>query len=404
MLTILILSPRLPWPPHEGAHIRIVETLRFLSAHHEVFVVAPIYSADERNHVAGLSKLCAGVHAVPVPDSATARLRRLAGGLVAGIPLVPAYHRNSAITQSLRAISARIRFDIVQIEFSFLAHYLAALGSGTEAKSILSMHNIETLRFERELAVAPWSARRFILEMDRGLFPSWEQRAVRAFDGVAAVSAAEAAWIERTAPGAIVQVVPNGVDVDYFRPQLAPPASSSVVFTGAMDYPPNVDAVLWFADEILPRLRERQPELRFVIVGCRPAHAVQALAARAGVTVTGEVEDIRPYLTEAIALVVPLRSGGGTRLKILEAMAMGRPVVSTTLGAEGLEIADGDNILIADSPERFTEEIVRLAIAPDTAARIGMAGRQLALAKYDWRQCLRGLDDLYQAVLSDKRA
>ena len=171
-----------------------------------------------------------------------------------------------------------------------------------------------------------------------------------------------------------------------------------------MDYPPNEDAVVWFANEILPSLRAGQPEMGFTIVGRSPTPAVKALARRPGIRVTGEVEDIRPYLAEAVALVVPLRSGGGTRLKILQAMAMGRPVVSTTLGAEGLEIADGDNIIVADSPERFAESIVRLAIAPDTAARIGLAGRRLALAKYDWRQCLRGLEDLYQALLTDRRA
>ncbi len=404
MLNVLILSPWLPWPPHDGARIRILETLRFLSRRHRVFLIAPLYRPEEEVHVGNIRRLCADSDVVLVPNGTAARLRRLCSGLAAGLPPVQAYHRNAAMAQRVRNVTSEISFDIVHVEFSFLAHYVGALSPRYRARTVLSMHNIESVRFDRELAVAPWNTRRLVLLGNRWLFPDWERRAVRAFDGVLAVSEDDRAWIQRHAPAATVRLAPNGVDVEYYAPRPASQLSSSVVYVGAMDYPPNEDAVVWFADEVLPPLRARHAEMGFTIVGRSPTPAIKALARRPGIRVTGEVEDIRPYLAEAIALVVPLRSGGGTRLKIVQAMAMGRPVVSTTLGAEGLEIADGDNIMIADSPERLTESIVRLAIAPDRAARIGLAGRQLALAKYDWRHCLRGLEDLYQAVLTDRRA
>lgn len=402
MLDILVLSPWLPWPPHDGARIRIGETLRFLAKRHRVHLMTTLYAPEERDHVAAVGGICAGIETVLVPDGAAARAGRLVKGLWAGVPAVQAYHRNDELAGRIRTVTAERSFDIVHLEFSFLAHYLAALSPGCRAKRILSTHNIESARFGRELQLAPWNARCLALSLDRHWFPSWEQDAVRSVDGIVAVSDHDRQWLERHAPGTPIALVPNGVDVDYFQPQPAPKVNS-VVFTGAMNYPPNVDAVLWFAEAILPRLRQRLPELGFTIVGSRPLPEVEALARLPGVRVTGRVDDIRPYIAEALAFVVPLRSGGGTRLKILQAMAMASPVVATTLGAEGLEVADGTDILIADDPDAFARQVLALAASPDLAARIGQAGRELALARYDWQKCLLGLEDLYRTVLADVR-
>lgn len=403
-LDVLVLAPWLPWPPHDGGRIRMLETLRFLARRHRVSLITPLYAVEEQDHVAVVRDLCEDIRAVPVPDGAPARLRRLVAGLGHGVPGVQAYHRNGRMARAARTLTEERRFDVVHVEFSFLSHYLRALSPRCAASRVLSMHNVESVRFVRELERAPWNARRVVLSLDRLVFPDWERKAVRSYDGVAAVSEHDRAWIARHAPGISTTVVPNGVDVDYFRPRPAGTTSPSIVFTGVMNYPPNIDAVLWFAQDILPRLRERLAELRFVVVGSKPTADVLALAGRPGIEVTGMVEDIRPYIANAIALVVPLRSGGGTRLKILQAMAMGRPVVSTTLGAEGLEVRDGEHILIADDPDRFVEQILILARSRDLAGRVGEAARALSLAKYDWQRCLLGLEDLYRAVLPAGRA
>jgi sugar transferase (PEP-CTERM/EpsH1 system associated) len=404
MLNVLVISPWLPWPPHDGARIRIGETLRFLARQHRVTLVAPIYAPAERDHVPNLERWCAGgVHAVAVSDGAAARLRRISGGVFAGVPPVQAFHRNAAVRECIRTVTSDTAFDIVQLELSFLAHYLRAVNRRGRPKTVLSMHNVETQRFDRELERAPWNARRLVLLADRYLFPDWEGRALRSVDGVVAVSETDAAWIRLQAPDAELRIVRNGVDVEFFAPRPTPARSNSVVFTGSMDYPPNIDAAVWFADQIFPGLRERLPQLRFVVVGRRPRREVQALAARPGIDVTGEVDDVRPYIGDALALVVPLRSGGGTRLKILQAMSMACPVVSTTLGAEGLEVAAEQNILLADTPRHFIESVVKLANSPELSARLGDAGRRLTVAEYDWTQCLHGLDDLYQAVLATGR-
>jgi polysaccharide biosynthesis protein PslH len=399
-LSILLLCPWLPWPPHDGARIRILETLRFLSQRHRVVLVAPAYSPEQHGGVAQLSSSGATVHAVTVSDGTLARLRRLSLGIASGAPPIQAFHRNRAVAECVTRLTSENNFDIVQIEFSFLAHYLHSVHRRTRLKTVLSMHNVESLRFERELQFSAWNARRLVVLADCYLFPRWEQRVVQSFDGVVAVSEPEATWIRRHAPRAAVTTVPNGVDAEFFRPQSAATIQHAVVFTGAMDYPPNIDAVLWFADAILPVLRQSWPQLHFVVVGRRPPREILALASRPGIRITGEVEDIRPYLAEALAMVVPLRSGGGTRLKILQAMAMARPVISTTLGAEGLTVANGQHLLIADNPQQFADSLAMLVHSPESATRIAQAGRHLALAEYDWKQCLRGLEDLYQTVLS----
>ena len=280
-MNILLLAPWLPWPPHDGARIRILETVRFLSGRHRVVLVAPTYSAGERDLASRLESGGIDVHAVPVPDGGLARLSRLCKGVLSGKPPIQAFHRNSAIARQISKLTTAIAFDIVQIEFSFLSHYLQAVRGSSRPRTILSMHNVESLRFERELQFSAWNARRLVVLADRYLFPNWEPRAVQSFDGVVAVSEAEAAWISHHAPRVQVKIVPNGVDVDFFRPQSAAGTSSNVVFTGSMDYPPNIDAALWFADVILPIARQSTTAacvLSLRVVDRRPKFGLWALA------------------------------------------------------------------------------------------------------------------------------
>jgi glycosyltransferase involved in cell wall biosynthesis len=203
-----------------------------------------------------------------------------------------------------------------------------------------------------------------------------------------------------------VDVIPNGVDTEYFRPasRVALVRDPYIVFTGAMDYPPNVDAAGWFCNEILPVLQRSVPHIRLKIVGKNPHPHVLELGKRNGVEVTGTVPDIRSYVSGSLALVVPLRSGGGTRLKILEAMALERPVISTTVGAEGLEVRPGTDILIADDAQQFVNHIKLLLRSPERSELVGKAGRRLVMEKYDWRVCLGGLDRLYDTLFGSEAA
>jgi sugar transferase (PEP-CTERM/EpsH1 system associated) len=350
-------------------------------------------------HVSAVNGLCEEIITSVLSDRTQAVLRRLSNGLVRGRPLAQSFHYDANLAQHVYRLTSENRYDIVHVESPFLAPYLDAVNPRNRPKTILSMHNIESLRLGRELACPSSSGRWLAIQCDRLLFESWEKRAVRQFDGVTAVSNVERTWIQRHAPTAIVELVPNGVDTKYFYARRASRGKPSLVFTGLMDHPPNVDAAIWFCDEILPGLRRKVPDLAFNIVGSKPHPKVSELKKRDGVQVTGEVPDTRPYLAESI-VVVPLRSGGGTRLKILEAMAMNRPVVSTTLGAEGLDVVPGANIMIADTPDQFVKHVLFLLSSPEAGRGLGSAARGLVEERYDWSVCLDKLQGLYNRLLA----
>jgi sugar transferase (PEP-CTERM/EpsH1 system associated) len=397
-MNILLLSPWLPWPPFGGALIRTFETLSYLSRRNQVTLLAPLRHPEEAKNISMLNHLCARVITTALSDELRAVLRRLSIGLLHGKPLIQSMHYDPNLASEIRRLTSQEVYDIIHVEFSFMAPYLAFVSPRSQAKKVLSMHNVESLRFARELKFAR-GMRRLALLGDHILFKFWEERSLCQFDGILTVSPLELAWIKKHAPAAEVELIPNGVDTKSFSVADGSRVDYSIVFTALMNYPPNIDAAVWFCDEILPIVRSKHPEICFKIVGDKPGPEVLALAQSKGVQVTGRVPDVRPYLSESLALVVPLRSGGGTRLKILEAMAMGRPVVSTYQGAEGLEITDGVNILLADSPEEFAQHIFALIADPQLGRRLGAAGRYLVETKYDWKTCLSQLEDFYHVLL-----
>ena len=401
MLNILMISPWLPWPPFDGARIRILETLKFLSARHRVTFLCHATSDEDADNLKHIQKFCESAHLVHLPASPQARLGRMARGLLSGAPFIQSIHHSPALARQVRQLTAESQFDIVHIELSLAARYVRAISPQSRARTILSTHNIESERFRRELGITPWGPRRLVLLADATLFSAWEQKTLRWFDGAVAVSESDRAWIQREHPGGHVCLAPNGVDTQHFRPSDSGALpEQTLVFTGVMDYPPNVDAVTWFAAEIWPVIRQQYPRLRFDIVGAKPAPAVMALADIDGVSVVGKVPEIEPYVERALAFVVPLRSGGGTRLKILQAMALGCPVVSTALGAEGLDVVEGENILFAETAAAFVAQVGKLTEQPRLRQRLVERGRALVVEKYDWQRCLAELEPLYEQVLA----
>jgi sugar transferase (PEP-CTERM/EpsH1 system associated) len=405
-MNVLLISPWLPWPAFDGARIRILETLRYLSRRHSVTLVTSVRRSEEIENTPALKGFCQNVITTVVSDGTGPVLSRLSKGLLNGRTLIESFYYDRDIAKCVRDLTSRMAYDVIQLEFPFLAPYLKAVEPQSRAKKILSMHNIESLRFDRELQLSQWSKRSLLLMGNHLLFRAWEKEALQQFDGIITVSDLERTWVQRHAPGTTVDVIPNGVDIEYFRPQsrVALVSDPYIVFTGAMNYPPNVDAAVWFCNEILPLVQRRIPSLGFKIVGKNPHPRVLELGKRNGIEVTGTVPDIRSYVSGSLALVVPLRSGGGTRLKILEAMALERPVISTTVGAEGLEISPGTDILIADDAQQFVNHIQSLVRSPERSELVGKAGRRLVMGKYDWRICLGGLDRLYDTLLGTKAA
>ena len=396
-MKILFISPWLPWPPFGGALIRTFETLSYLSRENRITLLVPLRYPEEAEHVSTLNRFCEKVITTALSDETQPVLRRLAIGLLRSRSLIQSMHYDRRLAREVQRLTSQEIYDIIHVEFSFMSPYMAFVSPRSRAKKVLWMHNIESLRFARELKFAR-GARRLALMNDYIIFKSWERKALHQFDGIIAVSASEREWITQHAPSASVELVPNGVDTKFFSVANQSPTKRSIVFTALMNYPPNIDAAVWFCHEILPIIHSKHPKMSFKLVGDKPGSAILALEKRKGVYVTGRVPDIRPYLADSLALVVPLRSGGGTRLKILEAMAMGRPVVSTSQGAEGLEVTDGVDILLADTPEEFAKHIFALVADPQLGRRLGIAGRKLVETRYDWSICLRRVDNFYHTL------
>jgi glycosyltransferase involved in cell wall biosynthesis len=241
----------------------------------------------------------------------------------------------------------------------------------------------------------------------------YERRAMRDYDAVVAVSEEDRRTLLRLDPAGRIGVVPNGVDTAHFsraaivRERAGPFSfrAATLVFSGTLDFRPNVDAVTWFAREVLPLIRARRPDARLLVVGRRPAPTLQALAAEGVLTLTGEVPDARPYLAGAAVYVVPMRIGGGVRFKLLEALALEAPVVSTGMGAEGIDgLRDGEHCLLADAPAAFADSVLRLLADPTMGRQLGEAGRALMLGSYDWSAIVPRLEAIYQDLLSAARS
>jgi glycosyltransferase involved in cell wall biosynthesis len=230
----------------------------------------------------------------------------------------------------------------------------------------------------------------------------WIERSTLAsFDAVTTVARADGEEMQRLAPDARVHVIPTGVDGTFFDCRSngdVATESPILTFVGAMSYPPNIAAVLTFVNEVLPLVRQQYPEVRFTIVGRDPHERIRALASTPGVEVTGFVPDVRPYLAEASVVVVPMVSGSGIKNKVMEAFAMGRPVVATSLGVEGVEAEPGRDLLVADEPAAFADAVVRLITDANLAARVGAAARNLVEERYTWDACARRYDELYQQL------
>jgi sugar transferase (PEP-CTERM/EpsH1 system associated) len=393
---ILILAPYPPCPPRSGGASRTFNLTRALARRHRVTLLC-FASPEERAGLEPMRQWCAEVHTVDYP--AAIRHRRLyqLRSLVGGAYSYHAYY-STAMDRALTALLARTRFDVVQAEASEMGYYVVP----PDALGILNTQNVEYLILERTAEREVSALRRLYARVEARKLRRDELAACRRADAVLTVSEVDRAVLAPDVGDVPIRVVPNGVDTEFFTPGSEPEDPTRVVFTGAIGYQPNTDAVCYFAAEILPRIHALAPEAKFAVVGKDPPDRVRQLAGPR-LLVTGTVPDVRPWIRQAAAFVVPLRVGGGTRLKILEAMATGRPVVSTTLGCEGLEVSPGEDILIADTPEAFAEAVVRCLREPELRRRLGARGRALVERRYRWEAIGAGLSELYDVLRTSPR-
>lgn len=380
-MRLLFHTAALVHPLNSGGRIRTAKLIEQLARRHDVHVVVGRRPSDPPEAVASLRELGVGVRTVPCNEAPFGSLR-CCGELLANAPrpmpyVIRRYH-SAAMTAALREEVRRFAPHVVVCDALQNEPNVRDLG----VPLVLSSHNVEATILQRLWPRTPGAIRRAYLWLEWQKLVRFEAAAVRRFAGCVAVSDDDARVFSELGAREVV-VVPNGVDADSIRPTEAD-HDGSLAFVGSMDWAPNQDAIRWYVEQVAPLLGGAAPRLR-VIGRSPPGDLVRWAVARAAVEFTGTVDDVRPHLARAVATVVPLRVGGGTRLKILEALAMAKPVVSTTIGAEGLGLTHDRELLIADDARSFAAAIERVIHEPDTRARLGVAGRTRVVRDHDWR-------------------
>jgi glycosyltransferase involved in cell wall biosynthesis len=319
--------------------------------------------------------------------------------LFSGRPLATHSFFYEELAAKTHEIFTNHRIDLIQIEHSFFAPYIDGVPSPILCKKILSLHNLGVSQYRSMLNLKMGMREKLLFFVKWLLMLRWEARYAKKFDRVLVVSPSERQWLQAANPRLTISVIENGIDTHHYQPLAVSSEPPTLIFVGIMGYPPNVDAVLWFCREMLPHIQVRLPDIKLLIVGHHPAPEIQKLGEHNNISVTGHVLDLTPYYQRAHVSIVPLRAGGGTRLKILEAMALGRPVVSTSLGCEGLKVKDGKNILLADHSMKFAEQLIKLLQNSTLQKTIAHHARQLVETQYDWRIIGTKLLNVYEQLL-----
>jgi sugar transferase (PEP-CTERM/EpsH1 system associated) len=404
-MRILLITHRLPYPPNRGDKIRSYNMLVHLARDHEVLLACPVDDPADLAHVGELGKSCKEVVAVLNTGSrASAGARALlAGGAIS----VRHFH----VAELQRRIDALVDAHDIDAVFCFsspMAEYVFrsrhADGRLRRAARFMDFIDVDSLKWRQyaERSRAPLS---WVYSLEAKRLADYERRVSREFDDLFLVSAQERDCLPLGTRLERVHALGNGVNLEFFSPAaVAPGSPPTMVFTGVMDYWPNVLGVQWFADHVLPRVLARHADARFVIVGSRPTDAVRELGKRPNIQVTGFVDDVRTYIAGASLCVAPLKLARGIQNKVLESMAMGKAVVCTPEAFEGIRAPRGAAALVADGDEEFAARVLELLDAPERAAQIGATARRCMEQSHSWDANLRPLDELLARVVPDSQA
>ena len=395
-LHVLVVAARLPYPPRWGFATRVYHLTRQLAARHDVTLVTYAGSADAENVDRLREEFAVEVVTRDHPSRSAKRAKQLRS-LASRTPYDSLATYSRELQRVIDRVAAARPVHVLQIESTLLSIFRRP----EDALVLVDEHNIDYEYYDRMRANERSPLRRSFYRLEQVRFKHFEQRCWRAVDGCVTTSEREAEIVRAVAPATPTASVPNGVDVDYFHPTDEPVDPGTIVFNGTLDYRPNLDGAAFLVKQVLPRLRERRPDVRVVLVG-RGSPADLDSFRGPGVEVTGEVPDVRPYLARAAAVAVPIRTGSGTRLKVVEGLAMGKPLVSTTIGCEGIDVRHEEHLLIADTAEAFTDELARVLADPDYGRALGRAGRRKMVDGYSWDYAGELLESLYRQVLGSR--
>ena len=402
-MNLLWINAGLLLPLDKGGKLRTWHLMRQLARRHDISFLSFADPSTTAADIEGMREVASNVVTIPRTEAVKGTPKfylDAAQYLIDRVPYAIAKYQSADYARAIEQLLSTQRFDAVICDFLVP---IVNMPGRLPCPSILFTHNVEAEIWRRHVENATNAVSRRLLATQWRRMLRFEGEALRRFDLVLAVSEADRQTFDRLYPDALrepMHVVQTGVDTTYFAPagSLRLPKRAHLVFTGSMDWLPNEDGMQYFVREILPRIRQREPDASLSIIGRSPTPSVKRLADEHGVHVTGRVDDVRPHVAEGSVYIVPLRIGGGTRLKIFEAMAMAKAVVSTTIGAEGLPVTPGHNILIADEPQRFADAVVQLIQDEDARRRIESEARKLVVERYDWSAVARDFEEALARV------
>ena len=401
-MRILVLTAKAIWPLHGGAEIRNFSLLKEAARHHDVYSLSFLQAHERAAHVEALTPLCRRIETVLLPPRP--RVKRVARALGswagASRPLVLAEYWSPEMKAMLERIVREEGIDVIHAHCLHVGQYVESRGS---AAFVYDAHNLEHVLWARFEKVQTPLMRAFV----RGQIPKfekWERYVGEHSEKSVMLSVEDDDEFRRVAPGSDIAIVPNGADVAFFEPRVdAPVEPNSIIYFAHFGWPPQDDGALHLHNDILPLVRREIPDARLYLVGRNPPPAIQRLSQN-GVTVTGTVPDIRDYIARAAVVALPLRIGSGTKHRVFQSLAMEKPVVTTSVGAEGIALEHDVTALLSDDPAQIARHIVDLLRDPARRERIGRAGRQLVLDRYEWGANYRLLDRVFEDAVRKRRS
>jgi glycosyltransferase involved in cell wall biosynthesis len=396
-MNVLLLTQVLPYPPDSGPKIKTYHVVRYLAQRHAITLVSFVRSEAEQQAAEALRKLNITVHTVPLRRTIPDEIRGLAASLMSSQPFLMTRDHRDAMASQIDRLKADTPFDIAHADQLNMAQYALRL---PRARKVLDLHNALWLLYKRFWETMPNGPRKWLLGRDWRLLRRYEADMCRRFDAVLAVTDEDRqALLEATGSPVDISVLPIAIDTDALQMIARESAPRTILHIGTMYWPPNIQGVMWFAREVWPEVKAAVPDARFVIVGTRPPPEVQALSTDdPSIEVTGYVTDPTDIFRRTAAAIVPVSSGSGMRVKILEAFARGLPTVSTTIGFEGINAVPDQHLLAADDPHTYAQAVIRLLDNPDDGRRLCDNARRLVEAEYDYRSACRPLDAIYDRL------
>ena len=404
-MKILWLKTELLHPVDKGGKIRTYHLLKQLKNNHRITYLTLDDGSAPAEAVEQATEYCHELICIPHKTRekfSSGFYAELALNMASSLPYAIRKYKSPGMTAAISELTAKNDFDVIICDFLAPA---VNLPRDLSCPVVLFQHNVEAAIWKRHYEVQKNAAKRIYLRWQWLKMQRFEGSTCRRVDRVIAVSEADAETMERDYKLEKIYPIPTGVDVDFFRPSAGANAKpNSLVFTGSMDWLPNEDAINYFNNDILPLIRKAVPDVMLTVVGRNPSRKLIELAQRgSSIVVAGRVDDVRPYMEQAAAFIVPLRIGGGTRLKIYEALAMEKPTVSTTVGAEGLPLRDGVELLLADDPKAFAAAVVKVLTDSNFAAQLSKNAAELVRQNFGWDRVSAIMTELCEAVVIDRQ-